>query len=84
MPSAHSPAFNNQDGDDDDVLQTYNVGHTDKLTGVIHTEGAIYTSSSDATVRVLEPSLNPGPITTLQKHSTGVAGVGYVAVGWLG
>ena len=57
------------------------MGHTDKLTGVIHTEGAIYTSSNDKTVKVLEPSLDPGPITTLEGHSSGVAGVGYMARG---
>ena len=67
-----------------DPLQTYNVGHTDKLTGVIHTEGAIYTSSNDKTVKVLEPSRDPAPITTLEKHNSGVAGVCYTVVGWQG
>lgn len=45
------------------------------MTGVVHTAGAIYTSSNDKTIKVLEPSVNPQAIVTLQKHDSGVARV---------
>ncbi|XP_076441175.1 F-box/WD repeat-containing protein 9-like [Babylonia areolata] len=60
-----------------ELAGNYDVGHKYKMTGVIHTEGAIYTSSNDQTVKVLEPSLDPQTITTLEKHDSGVAGVAY-------
>ncbi|KAK7495839.1 hypothetical protein BaRGS_00012829 [Batillaria attramentaria] len=60
-----------------ELVQRYNIGHTDKMTGVVHTQGAIFTASNDSSIRVLEPSLEPQLITSLQKHSSGVAGIDY-------
>ncbi|KAL8583492.1 hypothetical protein ACOMHN_056302 [Nucella lapillus] len=60
-----------------ELVGSYDVGHRDKMTGVVHTQGAVYTSSNDKTVRVLDPGLDPRPITTLGKHDSGVAGIAY-------
>ncbi|KAK6180165.1 hypothetical protein SNE40_012361 [Patella caerulea] len=60
------------------TVAKYDVGHKDKLTGVKHTRGAVFTSSSDFHVNVLEPNLNPSPITTLKKHNGDVTGISYL------
>ncbi|XP_046353585.1 F-box/WD repeat-containing protein 9-like [Haliotis rufescens] len=60
-----------------DLVEKYDVGHKGKLTGVVHTLGAVYTSSTDHTIKVLEPSRNPGVIATLTSHLDGVTGISY-------
>ena len=56
-------------------LQTFETGHKGKVTGVVYTDGGIFTSSTDATVKVLEPTLDPQALTTLTTHNEAVAGV---------
>ena len=51
-----------------------------KVTGIIYTRGALYTSSTDRTVKVLEPSHDPDTINTLTSHSGDVAGVSTINV----
>ena len=41
------------------------MGHSGKLTGVIHTMGAIFTCSTDKSVKILEPNLDPAVIKTI-------------------
>ncbi|ESP00523.1 hypothetical protein LOTGIDRAFT_83319, partial [Lottia gigantea] len=53
---------------DFNMVATYDVGHTGKLTGVQRTPGSIFTSSSDNTIKVLQPTLNPTAMTTLKHH----------------
>ncbi|KAH9498493.1 hypothetical protein Btru_007648 [Bulinus truncatus] len=63
-----------------DVFQyigTYNVGHTEKMTGVIYTPGAIFTSSGDKTIKVLEPTREPNIITSLTVHKKEIAKIDY-------
>lgn len=59
------------------VVETYNVGHSGKITGVHQTTGALFTCSTDNTIKVLEPNADPGPITTLKKHTAEVASMDY-------
>ena len=56
-------------------FQTYDVGHTGKATGIVYTHGALFTCSTDKTIRVLEPNRNPGVIHTITSHEAEVAGV---------
>ncbi|XP_033738875.1 F-box/WD repeat-containing protein 9-like [Pecten maximus] len=56
-----------------DIVQSYDVGHTGKVTGVHYTTGALFTCSTDKTVKVLEPSRNPEVISTLDSHKGEVA-----------
>ncbi|KAH9498492.1 F-box/WD repeat-containing protein 9 [Bulinus truncatus] len=64
----------------DDVFQhigTYDVGHTEKMTGVIYTPGAIFTSSGDKTIKVLEPTREPNIITSMTAHKKEIAEIDY-------
>ena len=45
------------------------------MTGIIYTPGALFTCSTDNTIKVLEPSLNPGTINTITGHKGEVARV---------
>lgn len=56
-------------------FKTYDVGHKGKATGVIYSPGAIFTSSTDNTIKVLEPNLSPAAITTINDHSAPVTRV---------
>ncbi|KAK3091231.1 hypothetical protein FSP39_018130 [Pinctada imbricata] len=60
-----------------EFIQTYDVGHTGKATGIIYTPGALFTCSTDKTIKILEPSRNPGPIQTLTAHDAEVARIFY-------
>ncbi|XP_046544819.1 F-box/WD repeat-containing protein 9-like [Haliotis rubra] len=60
-----------------DLVEKFDVGHKSKLTGVTHNLGAVYTCSTDHTVKVLEPSRDPGVIATLNSHLDGVTGISY-------
>ncbi|XP_059149368.1 F-box/WD repeat-containing protein 9-like [Physella acuta] len=55
----------------------YNVSHTEKITGVINTPGAIFTCSGDRTVKVLEPTKEPDVIATLSVHNKEIAKIDY-------
>lgn len=57
------------------LFKTFNVGHTQKITGIIHTCGALFTCSTDKTVKVLEPNFNPGLISNLSDITAEVAEV---------
>lgn len=57
------------------LFQSYNVGHTEKMTGVVSTHGAIYTCSGDKTIKVLHPTREPDLITTLAVHEKEIARV---------
>ncbi|KAL3869197.1 hypothetical protein ACJMK2_041907 [Sinanodonta woodiana] len=52
-----------------DKIETYDVGHTEKVTGIQHTLGGIFTCSTDGNIKILEPSLDPGVVRTLSVHS---------------
>ena len=47
------------------MFQSYDVGHTGKLTGIHHSLGSIITCSVDKTVRILEPNINPQTIASV-------------------
>ena len=47
------------------------------MTGIVYTPGALFTCSTDNTIKVLEPSLNPGTINTITGHQGEVARVSY-------
>ncbi|WAR24832.1 FBXW9-like protein, partial [Mya arenaria] len=55
-------------------IKTIDVGHSGKLTGLIHTDGGVFTCCSDSKVKVIEPCLDADVITTLNAHSGEVAG----------
>lgn len=44
------------------------------MTGLVHTEGGIFTSS-DTSIKIVEPSYDPGIINTLNVHSAEIARV---------
>ena len=56
-------------------MQTVDVGHTGRLTGVVHTDGGIFTCSTDNSVRVVDPVLEPSVIANLTCHAAPVARV---------
>ncbi|CAL1539616.1 unnamed protein product [Lymnaea stagnalis] len=56
---------------------SFDVGHTKKVTAVINTPGAIFTCSGDKTVKVLEPTRDPGVITSLNVHEREIAKIDY-------
>jgi hypothetical protein len=56
-------------------FQTYDTGHHGKLSSVLYNYGSIITCSTDKTVRIMEPCLNPANIHTLKAHDAEVAGV---------
>ena len=56
-------------------LQSYPEIHKGKVTGIIRTHGAIYTCSTDKTIHVLEPTVNPEVIKTLTNQTADVADV---------
>lgn len=58
-------------------IESCDVGHTGKVTGIIYTPGALFTCCTDTTIKVLEPSLNPGTINTLTSHEGEVARISY-------
>lgn len=58
-------------------IKTYDVGHKGKATGVIYSPGAIFTSSTDNTIKVLEPNLSPAAITTINDHTAPVTRLTY-------
>lgn len=57
------------------IFQTFDVGHIQKMTGVVHTGGGIFTCSSDFQIKVLEPSMDLAAITTLTAHTGEVTNV---------
>ena len=57
------------------MLQTVDVGHTGRLTGVVHTDGGIFTCSTDNSVKVVDPVLEPSIIAQLNVHAAPVARV---------
>ena len=51
------------------ILQTYDVGHAGKLTGIVHNPGALITCSTDRTIQVAHPTNAPQNITTLNQQN---------------
>ncbi|BFY99912.1 hypothetical protein BsWGS_02951 [Bradybaena similaris] len=56
---------------------SYDIGHTEKMTGVVSTLGAIYTCSGDRSIKVLHPTTDPDTITTLTVHDKEIAKIDY-------
>lgn len=56
------------------LVHTIASGHSKKVTGVQHSFGSIITCSTDKTIRILEPNLNPAPIAVLASTNE-VAGI---------
>ncbi|XP_035218958.1 F-box/WD repeat-containing protein 9-like [Stegodyphus dumicola] len=52
-----------------ELLQTYPSGHKMKVTGIQHSLGSIITCSTDKTIRVLEPNVDPGLIAVLERDA---------------
>ncbi|KAG8187509.1 hypothetical protein JTE90_022902 [Oedothorax gibbosus] len=48
-----------------ELSQSYETGHKFKVTGIQHSLGSVITSSTDKTIRILEPNVNPKPIAVL-------------------
>ncbi|XP_013079275.2 F-box/WD repeat-containing protein 9-like isoform X1 [Biomphalaria glabrata] len=64
----------------EDVFQyigTYNVGHTEKMTGLITTPGAIFTCSGDKSIKVLDPTREPTSIASINVHKKEIAKIDY-------
>jgi len=57
------------------VCQEYDIGHEKNVSGVVRTLGALFTSSFDGTVKVLEPTREPSVITELCPHDGEVSRV---------
>jgi len=57
------------------MCQEYDVGHQKIVSGVVRTPGALFTSSFDGIVKVLEPTREPSLITELSPHDGEVARV---------
>ena len=57
------------------ILQTYTGIHRGKITGVTHKMGALFTCSTDKTLKVHHPTRKPDLITTLTNHRADIAGV---------
>nr|XP_022313045.1 uncharacterized protein LOC111118050 [Crassostrea virginica] len=53
-------------------ILTFDVGHKGKATGVVYTPGALFSCSTDSTIKVLEPSVNPEAYTTIKDHTAAV------------
>lgn len=62
---------------DFNIVQSYPDVHKGKVTGVKRTHGAIYTCSTDKTINVLEPTVDPGVISVLTNQTSDVAGLSY-------
>ena len=60
------------------LCQSYNIGHTKRMLGVINTSGAVFTCSGDGTVKVLEPTRDPTVLASLKSHKNEVADVSVV------
>lgn len=59
------------------VVKTYDVGHTGKLTGIRHTQGGVFTCCTDKTVKVLEPTSRLETICTIVSDNCAVARIDY-------
>ncbi|XP_045157904.2 F-box/WD repeat-containing protein 9-like [Mercenaria mercenaria] len=62
---------------DENSIKTFDVGHNGRLTGVVHTDGGIFTCCSDSCIKVVEPSYDPGLINSVKVHTGEVAGISY-------
>ncbi|KAH3695482.1 F-box/WD repeat-containing protein 9-like isoform X6 [Dreissena polymorpha] len=62
---------------DETNMQTFDVGHKGRLTGLVHTDGGVFTGCSDSSVKVLEPSTDPSVIASLSAHSGEVTRISY-------
>ncbi|XP_021912837.1 F-box/WD repeat-containing protein 9-like isoform X2 [Zootermopsis nevadensis] len=60
-----------------DIVESYQVGHTEKLTCVKHSMGSILTSSTDRTVRISTPTKNPETIAIIRSQAGEVARFDY-------
>ncbi|KAL5020928.1 hypothetical protein ScPMuIL_000083 [Solemya velum] len=58
-----------------EFVQKYDMGYNGKLTGIIYTLGALFTCSTDHTIKVSEPNMDPAHIRTLKTHNGDVAQV---------
>lgn len=47
------------------LIETYEIGHVGKITGISHSLGSVITCSTDKTIRILEPNANPEVIAKL-------------------
>ncbi|GFV50224.1 hypothetical protein TNCV_621371 [Trichonephila clavipes] len=48
-----------------ELALTYKTGHKQKVTGIENSLGSIITSSTDKSIRVLQPNIDPEPIAVL-------------------
>ncbi|GLH12614.1 F-box/WD repeat-containing protein 7 [Gryllus bimaculatus] len=59
------------------VVESYDVGHTGKMTGIHHTAGSVMTCSSDGTMRILAPTRKLEPITVLKSQGGEITNFDY-------
>ncbi|XP_013409550.1 F-box/WD repeat-containing protein 9 [Lingula anatina] len=60
-----------------ELEETYDIGHSGKVTGVHHSLGSIMTCSTDRSIKILQPTRDPDTITTLDVHDLDVAGIDF-------
>ena len=46
--------------------QTFSTGHSKKVTGLQHSLGSVITCSTDKTIRILEPNVDPITIAVIE------------------
>ncbi|XP_022087368.1 F-box/WD repeat-containing protein 9-like [Acanthaster planci] len=57
-----------------DIVQTYDVGHTSKVTGILHNLGAVITCSVDNSIKIHEPNHDPSTIHTIE-HTSSISSI---------
>ncbi|XP_060568677.1 F-box/WD repeat-containing protein 9-like [Ruditapes philippinarum] len=61
---------------DESLIKTFDIGNERRLTGLVPTDGGIFTSS-DSIIKIVEPSSDPAIINSLNVHSGEIARISH-------